>query len=1272
MLKPPLQLCLWQYLCNAGTSPIRPALIYPVLASRQLLRYSPSFISDQARRKMTLNRLYDKFFRRLAFTLLFCCAPVFATQSITLGPYDTQDEFTRSTAFLSDHEIPFKTNNDAVTEFLGFIVVTDQISPSEALLIIKALKSNGIKDLLYVTKGVYAERISAGIFSSQSSANNRIAKLAESGHKFVLMARSRILSSSTITVYSENIPTFLALEFEASTGTRLPESIEPAMVEDPEVTETAIQQEAESIPDFAVEPEFEAEAELAVEPEFEAEPELAVEPEITVEPEVGVEPEIEISLPAEATPDFSEPLESISPPVKLPEVKTNIVTTTQLPREQNFPLVTFVVVAVSVLILLGLAYYYFGGRMPPMMSAMVAKVRKAQSDRPNQGISGPVTRQSDVSVPLERQLDASVGAISAYANQILSGQSPTEKEIPQYLATIRSGGTKVLDLINDITELSRIENGQVDIERISFDPDSVLQDLVKSLSNKAEQKGLSLHYQAKENLPDLIACDPAKLERILASLVNHAIDHTPSGRVLITIGFNDQLDLLEVIIGHSVDRVNIDEISELFGPNDSLSSFSTEQHIRLAVSKRLSSLMGGGIRIDNESGLDIKYIITVQADEVLKKQLPSPSGVDIDELSQSGAAAHEEADVAKKALEVALTKTAEASNAQLKAESLLTNETSARTKAESQVVKLNVEKEKISSKITEHKAKLANASARVKALSLELNTAREESKNSREAASRLENNSTEDLEKTASELLAVRNELKVQINNHNESEAKANSQITKLQESLDQATKNAQAINDSERLGEVKRLEEDSARLLEAHAESEAQIEELRIALSAADSRLNEELERLAKARSDAETQADSLTVQLEAAREESKDESVTRLGLEEKLSNLTTELDETRHTLETQSAESQQEIKKLQQHLKKLVQGLKEEKSKAEVTAQEQHSQNEQQENSINSDLSQQVEIIDKLRQEVESLKAALLSAEDKLKSTLESGNKPGEESERQMETSAQLDAMAEELQKNKQALEKARGEAAQNARAVHAARLKLKQLTARELSHEQIDDQAPLRSSMPMSNPILRSMVRRFSTRFKQQLDVMATSYQQQNYLDLVVINNWLKSESLSLGFEELRPPISFLELCLRRQEFEPIENIIKQLQNMAERIEIPNVQIDDGSSLGVKAQQSEEPIPYTLPDNERKAELLENFVSQLGSKLLDMQSSWQEGNAKNLEKTCRWILKYGGRLDVPEVMESAERLDYSVKHKDVDRISQKLWDFIGVYSRIEIVHG
>ncbi|MCZ6502068.1 MAG: hypothetical protein O6945_06085, partial [Gammaproteobacteria bacterium] len=265
-----------------------------------------------------------------------------------------------------------------------------------------------------------------------------------------------------------------------------------------------------------------------------------------------------------------------------------------------------------------------------------------------------------------------------------------------------------------------------------------------------------------------------------------------------------------------------------------------------------------------------------------------------------------------------------------------------------------------------------------------------------------------------------------------------------------------------------------------------------------------------------------------------------------------------------------------------------------------------------------------------------------------------------------------------NKNALDEARAEAKQNAKSEQAARQEIEQLvaSASAASPESASsdanlaegDNTPIHSSRDMSNPILRSMVERFIVRLSQHLDVMDNGIQQENYLELVVIGNWIKSEAFKLGFSEFDPLVSALELCLRQKDFDSIPNIIGQLRKLDLRIEIQEVPVDDGSSLGVKPQ-SIEGIKISLPVGEKNAELLENFVSQLGSKLLGMQSAWDYGNSGELEKACRWILRYAVKLQLPVVISATEELQSAIKHGDADRISQKLWNFIGLYSHIEL---
>ena len=117
------------------------------------------------------------------------------------------------------------------------------------------------------------------------------------------------------------------------------------------------------------------------------------------------------------------------------------------------------------------------------------------------------------------------------------------------------------DLVSDIIELSRIEIGQLDIESISFDPESAIDGIVKSMLFRAEDKDLSLAFEQGNKLPHLIASDPAKIERILVSIISHAIDHTTSGRIHISTDFDSEKHLLEVSIEHTTDTANIAQIN---------------------------------------------------------------------------------------------------------------------------------------------------------------------------------------------------------------------------------------------------------------------------------------------------------------------------------------------------------------------------------------------------------------------------------------------------------------------------------------------------------------------------------------------------------------------------------------------------------------------------------------------------------------------------------------------------------------------------------------
>jgi hypothetical protein len=221
-----------------------------------------------------------------------------------------------------------------------------------------------------------------------------------------------------------------------------------------------------------------------------------------------------------------------------------------------------------------------------------------------------------------------------------------------------------------------------------------------------------------------------------------------------------------------------------------------------------------------------------------------------------------------------------------------------------------------------------------------------------------------------------------------------------------------------------------------------------------------------------------------------------------------------------------------------------------------------------------------------------------------------------------------------------------------------------------------APIRSTKAMSHPVMRTRLRRFVSRLASQVALLESAFADQQYIDLVVICNWLKRETQGLGFEVFNDPIYQLELSLRNNTFDNTAVIIETLKDMASRIdfdegELADVIVFPFSQPPTKAPDHT-PIEYQLPTNEKKAELLENFISQLGSNLIEMHEAWLEQNQRVLTKNCHWIMKYAARMNVLEIVYATEDLQEALELDDPQSISEKLLEFIHLYTRIDLVQA
>ncbi|MGB2697545.1 MAG: response regulator [Candidatus Zixiibacteriota bacterium] len=187
-----------------------------------------------------------------------------------------------------------------------------------------------------------------------------------------------------------------------------------------------------------------------------------------------------------------------------------------------------------------------------------------------------------------------------------------------YLSTVKVSARALLELLNDILDLSKIEADRIEVESIEFDLRLTVEGITDTLAPKAFTKGLELICMIHHKVPSLLRGDPTRLRQILINLAGNGIKFTEKGEVVIRVvpenETEDQVTLLFSITdtGIGIPKDKQERIFESFTQVDG----STNRKyggtgLGLSISKRLVELMGGRIGMESEVGKGSHFWFTV-------------------------------------------------------------------------------------------------------------------------------------------------------------------------------------------------------------------------------------------------------------------------------------------------------------------------------------------------------------------------------------------------------------------------------------------------------------------------------------------------------------------------------------------------------------------------------------------------------------------------------------------------------------------------------------
>ncbi len=206
--------------------------------------------------------------------------------------------------------------------------------------------------------------------------------------------------------------------------------------------------------------------------------------------------------------------------------------------------------------------------------------------------------------------------------ELLIGTNLSQEQ-KEYIDTIRQSGEALMNIINDILDLSKIESKKIELKAHPFRLDSGIEEIFELFAIQAEQKGIELIYRIEYGTPEVISIDATWLRQIMVNIIGNALKFTNRGEVEIAIKKiseeNEELELLFSIRDTGI-GIPAEHIDKLFKPFSQIDTSSTRKHggtgLGLVICARAVELLQGKIWVVSELDKGSTFYFSVKCKTV--------------------------------------------------------------------------------------------------------------------------------------------------------------------------------------------------------------------------------------------------------------------------------------------------------------------------------------------------------------------------------------------------------------------------------------------------------------------------------------------------------------------------------------------------------------------------------------------------------------------------------------------------------------------------------
>ena len=210
-------------------------------------------------------------------------------------------------------------------------------------------------------------------------------------------------------------------------------------------------------------------------------------------------------------------------------------------------------------------------------------------------------------------------------SDLIEKENISIEQIKSYTSKISMGSRTLLNVVNDILDISKLENRALELDLRPFKPDRLVEDAVALLAPQAEKKGLLVqchfHPSLGDGTPVWLFGDDMRINQVLLNLLSNAIKFTDEGTIKVAVEAQRRdpgRALLTIQVADSGLGMSEAQISKLFDrfsqADGSISRRYGGTGLGLAISRRLIELMGGSITVESEVGRGSCFTVTVELD----------------------------------------------------------------------------------------------------------------------------------------------------------------------------------------------------------------------------------------------------------------------------------------------------------------------------------------------------------------------------------------------------------------------------------------------------------------------------------------------------------------------------------------------------------------------------------------------------------------------------------------------------------------------------------